>query len=377
MHNNKHTIKALVLALVMAMACAPQTQREGVLGDEGAVFFNTFADAVFEERLLVGSTVDVSAAARVDENAAQVLSGTFESSDESILRIDAADAAEGTFSLIAPGEAFLIHKNAEGVEQDRILVRTAQAQRVELLDGMLVGSSVDSRVPESFALVKDVAAPFFVSALDQCGGTLVSAGATPIEGNQNLIVENDGVTTFVTPLTAGAHTIRVLREGADALEFEIEAVEPQEILDVDIEVAASSEGSREVWARAFTLNQEVLGMSFDWSSSARVSLDRREGPNVIATISFPEEGEAEDDRPAEIDAELFGVSTELDLLSITSTEQFVFERQPPPEVILPPSSGCGGETCDPYAEFAGFFIFFGSALSWQRRREKHSRKSTL
>ena len=357
-----HRGALLVAGASLAPGCAPGETPEGVLGEERLVYFEAPSDQVFAARLLVGSRFGVELHARREEDAARLGGGELTSSDASVAsvaRVDGPDPDldEDDFDvvLVGAGEAELIAIDAGGEELDRVRVRAAAAERVELLDAKLVGASVDARLPAQLALLEDSSALFGVSAVDRCGGALLAFDAVEVTSSDEGVARvssDDGVVFEVETRTAGEVELEVAAASGASSTFAVEVIAPEVIDRVQVRAAAAQQNQAELWARAFAADLEVVGLDYTWSSSERVSLSRDRGPNVIATISFPAEGAPPDTRPAIVEAEAHGEEGRLDLLSLRS-EDLVTSRVPPREAPTPtPAAGCGSEPCDPTAAAA-------------------------
>ena len=350
--------RLLGLAVLLA-ACTPGSPRDGVLGDEGKVYFSSPDDLVFTTRLMMGSTLHIALEARSDDDKERIAAAHIEGEDD-VVRID-----EDGVHLVGAGVSGIVVVDDKGARIDRITIDVAPAVDVELLDGLIVGSNVDPRVPDVFALVQNTQSQFFVRGVDACGGELLPVNAVDIAfAGEEGVVQISGYEHYLTPTLLAATTLNLVGPGELSHAYDIDVVERAAVDEVDVEVALIEGADFEVWARAFTDDIEVIGMSYDWDSSARVLLSRFAGPNTIATVSFPEEGVV-DDRPATITAEVLGEEKSRDLLSITQRGQLVAGRVPAREVKATRGGGCGGqEGCDPYA--LGFVVF--ALLGFRRLR---------
>jgi hypothetical protein len=367
-------------ALSGLTAC-PASEYDGVPGEEGVFLFDAANPLVFENRVMVGSSFHVTARVRRTDDEALLASATFGSSDESVLEVGPAFEEEGerlvTVTLVGPGEASLLVSGADG-ELDRIGVRAAQPVTLDLLDAKLVGSSVDARLPERFALTSSVEPVVAFSATDRCGfGLVVAGGVTPTAFDTRALgvqPSGDGVSfQLVVPDEAVAGTETALSFEHPALtssvSHDVTVLDGSDVDEVDVVAAAAEPGRAEVWARAFSDDLEVIGLDYSWSGSERVTLSRLEGPNVLADISFPAEGEPADDRPALVSGEVFGEEGELDLFSLQTEAHLVTTRVPDAEPYPTPQvSGCSGEpACDPYLATLPFGLWLAGRL---RRKEE-------
>lgn len=379
-------LAALTLAFVVG--CFPPSTKGGVPGEHDVALFDADTQLVFAERLTVGSRVDVTVTPRRGDDEDRVLAGTLASSDESVLRVvssavgeegegeSAYSRHEAVVELTGPGEAHLELRAADGSVLDRILLKAARPRSVELLDGTLLGSAVDARVPHSFALVDRREVIFTVGATDRCGGAMLDFGGveltTLVPGDDeeperspyvHNVVASSGVWSLTgalpvdDPLVPRRVTLRLSGASlAEPIDYALTVVPPSAVDEVDVAVATAEPGVATVWGRAFVDDEEVIGLSFEWESNARVTLNVSEGPVAIASISFPAEGEPADARPALVTAEVFGTEGSLDLLTLRDESQLKTGRLPPVDAPAPTGPSCGGtsETCDPYQ--LGFFI---------------------
>lgn len=376
------------LAVVVVAGCFPPATKSGVPGEQDVALFDAETHLVFAERLTVGSRVDVSVVARRGDDEERVLKGSLASSDEGVLHVvssrivkegegeSAYERHEAVVELTGPGEAHLVLLGADGSFLDRILLKAARPASVELLDGTLLGSAVDARLPDRFALVDRREVTFVVAPTDRCGGAMLDLGGVQLEVLEatsseepdpspfvNAVVATPGVWALTgtlpddEPLTPRRAKLRLEGSGlAEPVDYALQVVAPSAVDEVDVAVARAEPGVATVWGRAFADDEEVIGLSFDWESNARVTLNVSEGPIAIANISFPAEGEPPDERPAQVSAEVFGTEDTLDLLTLRDESQLRPGRVPPVEIPPPSGPSCGAEeaACDPYQ--LGFFI---------------------
>lgn len=394
----------VALALAVVSGCVPPSPKRGVPGEQDVALFDASTQLAFEERLTVGSRVDVSVVGRRGDDEERVLAGTLASSDEDVLRVVSSaigeegegDAAysrhEAVVEMMGPGEAHLMLFGADGAVIDRVLMKAAVPREVELLDGTLLGSAVDARLPEGFALVAGQEVTFVVAATDRCGAPMIDLGGVAVdalapssEGEEpavspylNAVVADAGVWLLTgmlpndDPLAPRQVDLRLRGSGIDEpVRYALRVVPASAVDEVDVAVARAEPGVATVWGRAFADDEEVIGLSYDWESNPRVTLNTDEGPIVTANISFPAEGEPADERPAIVRAEVFGTEEELDLLTLRDESALKPGRVPPVESDAPAvGPSCGGEqqTCDPYQ--LGFFI---TALLLGRRLKRKQR----
>lgn len=349
---------ALVAGGALVYGCSPSQPPEGTLGEERRVYFQAIDGAVFAERLAVGSRFVVELEARREEDAEVVAQASLLSSDVEVAfvtRVDGPDEddAEDDFQveLRGPGEARL-QVVREGEAIDALEVRAARAGRVELLDGKILGSSVDARVPGAFALAEDNETLLALSAVDRCGGPLLVLDAVDITSSDEGVLRvssEDGIAYDVEALAAGEVELTLAPAAGEPVTFEVTVVPPDLIDDVEVAIAAAQDNRAELWGRAFVEDLEVIGLDYAWDATPRVSLNRDRGPNVIATIAFPAEGQPADERPAIVEAELYGEEGSLELLSAQTTDLVTSRVPPPEEEVAAPGPSCGSPPCDPYA----------------------------
>src|SRR5690606_13542333 len=79
---------------------------------------------------------------------------------------------------------------------DRVLMKAAVPREVELLDGTLLGSAVDARLPEGFALVAGQEVTFVVAATDRCGAPMIDLGGVAVDA---LAPSSEGEEPAVSP----------------------------------------------------------------------------------------------------------------------------------------------------------------------------------
>lgn len=399
-------LPALLLVVIAAVTagCVESSGKKGVPGEEDVALFEAPTELAFAERVTLGSRFDVMVVARRTADEPRVLGGAFSSSDDDVLRVvssevvkegegdDAIERQRVSVEVTGPGEAYLVATDGEGADFDRILVRGAEPARVELLDGTLLGSVVDARLPERISLVDRRETLFVVAATDRCGGAMLDLGGVVVEPHDPDSTEETPLTTpYLTAVVADAGVWVTngllsdaeplvprethLRLSAPGLEepavYEVKVVPASAVDEVDVAVASASEGAAVVWGRAYSDDDEVIGLSYDWSGNGRVTLDRSEGPLASVDISFPAEGEPADERPALVTAEVFGTEEDLDLLTLRSESELRTGRVPPLEETAAPSGpSCGGseDACDPYQAALAFgALLFGRQLKRRKR----------
>lgn len=398
----------LLVATALVVGCVPSSGKSGVPGELDVALFQAPTELVFSQRVTVGSRFDVFVVGRRTDDEARVLESPVTSSDDGVLSVVASELVEEgegdeaiqrrrvTVELVGRGEAALV-LGGEGADAvDRIVLRAAEPKRLELLDGTLLGSVVDTRSPERFSLVDRSEVFFVVGATDRCGAGVLDLGGVLVEALDPASSEELPLTTpYLTavrsdetgawlatpslpdddPLAPRETLLQLSAPGlAEPVRYEVKVAPASAVDEVDVAVAAAEPGKATLWGRAFTDDLEVLGLSFDWSSNARVTLDPSEGPMTIATISFPAEGEPADERPALVTAEVFGTEEDLDLLTLQDESALKTGRVPPvadetPAAPVGPS--CGGDAatpCDPYqAAFVLGALFLGRRLKRRKR----------
>lgn len=341
----------VALGLWALTGCTPGTPG-GALGEERFAYFIPEREQVFTERLMTGSRFTLEVKARSEQDTALIAEAALGSSDPEILAVSPADPPAGGFAVevIGSGEAHLTLAGQEGV-LDRILVRAAPAATLELLDGKLLGTNVDARLPGALGLVEGTETFFGVAATDQCGGPLLSLGAVTLSASEpeRLAIESgDGVVFDAEALVPGELELRIEPVLGGSKTFEVEVVTADDVDDVVLEVAAAGENQAQLWGRGYAGNLELIGLEYRWDATPRVSLSPARGPASVATISVPPEGAPPDDRPAVVDVEAHGEADSLDLFTLR-TDQLVASRLPQvleePSLTLP---SCGGQACDPY-----------------------------
>lgn len=403
---------AVVTAVAFALlsGCVAGAAKSGVPGEEDVALFDASTELVFAERLTVGSRVDVFVVARRGDDEARVLAGALSSSDESVLRVVWSDVRregegesayrrhEALVELTGPGEAHLVLEDADGAAIDRILLKAAVPKTVELLDGTLLGSAVDARLPETIGLVDRQEVPFAVSATDACGGALLDLGGVGVAALDPATSDDEqptpspylkavaadaglwlleGLLSDDEPLTPRDADVQLRVAGADEpVRYRVKVVPASAVDEVDVAVAAAEPGVATLWGRAYADDDEVIGLSYEWGSNDRVTLSVGQGPMTRADISFPAEGEPSDERPALVSAEVFGTEEEIDLLTLKDESELTAGRVPPlEETPAPTGPSCGGakQTCDPYElAFLLGALLLGRRL--QRGRPQRSRR---
>ena len=370
---------AWLTALAVGACSSPPA---GIVGDRGRVAFQGETELMFTTRMVVGSHGVVRAVARRDD--VNLVGATAVSSDVAVAQLEPLvsagdDVVAFVMRMVGPGVADLVVQSASGEAIDSIHVEAARPSRTELVDGTLLAlaQSIDTRLPETFALMAETELSLLVAATDRCGGPLLDlhASSLAVAGGAEALVADVGPSSFTVQSVPGEMSLTLDTPGIAPLAYALTALSPDSIDEVHAEVATveSSSSSARLWGRAFSNDLEVVGLEFDWSSDPRVALDVARGVSTTATISFPLEGEPPDDRPARVTAEVFGERGSVDLLALTATG-LVTSRAAPPlrdgddgdnaTDEADESASCGGDACDPFVAMMlpGLFLLRRRAL---------------
>lgn len=399
------SLRGLVGTLcLLGTSCLAPSGKTGVPGELDTVLFAAQSELVFTERLVTGGALSLRLAARRSADDEAILRASLRSSDDSIAAVQQVQlqpAAEGDHmelhaevALLGAGEAKLAVR-ADDAVLDQISVRVVAPAQLGLLDGSLLASDVDARLPLAFALADGTTTPIALEVIDRCGGAALDLGAVQIALDEAGAAEPNAdptptdevavasplevqVETPSTPMTLAAalpaddpltpRSRRLLLSHpalSEPVHYDVKVVPPSAVDEVDVEVVTANPSEASLWARAYSDDVEVIGLTYSWDSSPRVTLDRREGTLVSATVSFPEAGAPADERPALVGAEVYGTAGERDLLALTSTADLVATRLPPREQAAPTGPSCGGtaSACDPYGA-ALLMIGFRSRRRW-------------
>ncbi|MFZ9886857.1 MAG: hypothetical protein ACO3JL_05075 [Myxococcota bacterium] len=398
-----YTHALLCAVCLWGTSCLEASGKSGVPGELDAALFSAQSDLVFTERLLTGGTIVMRLAARRAADDEAFPRAVLRSSNENIVRVDSVvvqPAVEGNHqelhaevALLAAGEATL-EVLIDDALFDQIAVRVVEPVHLGLLDGTLLATEVDARLPTAFAVAAGTKIPLALEALDRCGGAALDLGAVRVdvenggpeigdagtvdsdepESSLPIDVQVDSESMSIAlgsalspdaPLTPRSGQLTLSHPAlAEPASFDVMVVPPSMIDEVNVEVVTANPTEASLWARAYSDDIEVIGLSYSWDSSERVTLDRGEGAVVSATVSFPEEGEPVDERPAVVGAEVYGTEGERDLFALTSRADLVMGRLPArePAAATGPSCGDTGASCDPYALA---FLVFG--LGFRRR----------
>lgn len=367
------------LAALVAVSSACDTfspPPEGALGDEGRVYFQPEIEAVLTVRMMVGSVFSMKAEEANDEDRSKVAAGYFVSTNSDVIEVIEGGTLGGTFRVSGPGTASIeVHSDA-GERIDAITLSGDEAALLELLDAKLVGASVDARLPERFAIAEGNDSPFFVAAESACGDALLALGGFTASFEDGTLAtfersEEDGdLTYFLRPQALGHTAFTLENESGATIDYELEVVATDDVDVVTNAPAASESPTVEFWGRAFASGTEVIGLDYNWSSpNGRVTVSRAQGPNVIASVTFPAEGEPEDTRPAQIQAEVYGVTDVVDIFGL-QTADLVGQRVEPRESNSSAGgfdpAGCNGDsstqTCGAMA--------LGGIWFWRRKKRR-------
>lgn len=349
-----------VLLVVLLAGCSPvATPPDGSVGEEGEVVFQAENATILaaDTRLVVGSAFDVVGVAKGD---ASLDGAVFVSGDEDVLRVVAADVAAGRVEVTGAGEAFLVVRSGDGDEIDRIAVRAAVPKTRGLLEAQLVNSSVDARLPDAFAVVADQDLDVFVGAVDRCGGGLLDWRASPPVSSDEAVLTvapHDVAGYTLTPVAGGEAMLTVATPGVDEpLSFAVRVIDPALVDDVVPTASAKlSDDSVELWGRAYAGDDEVVGLTYGWSATQRVTLSNARGPTTIATVAGvagTDGGVVEGD--AIVTASARDEEGTVDLFSTSIPFAAARRDDPASDPDEPPATGggCGGgqaAVCDPAA----------------------------
>lgn len=366
---------AAVLALISA--CDPfANPPSGSLGEEGRVYFQPEVEGVTSVPLMVGSVFTMAAEEAKEDDRAKVAAGYFVSMNSDVIEVVEGGTLGGTFRVSGAGTAAVEVHSESGERLDSITLAADEASLIELLDAKLVGASVDARLPARFAIAEGVDAPFFVAAESACGDALLALGgftATFEDGTLATFERSEeagDLTHFLRPQAIGQTNFLLENETGATIDYELEVVAEDDIDVVTNTPAASESPTVEFWGRAFASGTEVIGLDYNWSSpNGRVTVSRAQGPNVIASVTFPAEGEPEDTRPAEIQAEVFGVTDVVDIFTL-QTADLVGQRVEPRESNSSAGgfdpAGCNGDSS---TQTCGAMLL-GGLWFWRRRKKR-------
>lgn len=318
------------------------------IGQEERVAFYTETGLAFTKRLAVGSHFVVTKEAVTEEDKDAVGQARLRSSSPKVMTVDA-----DTVTIAGPGTADLIVEGEDG-EIDRITLHAGIAGATTLVSGPLlsVTDTVDARLPQRFALQTDTSTTLLVSAVDKCGGDLLDLHASSLVPGGDVPVSidsSDPASFVVTTQVPGDATLTLKTPELPDLVFDVKSVDPGAIDEVQVAPSAVNGSTVTMFGRAFVNDLELVGdLVFSWSSDPRVVLEAFQGLTVRGNISFPEEGEPPDDRPAGVTVEVFGESGTTDLITTNLVSSLgTPARQLSLEPVTP--SCQGGEGCDPEA----------------------------
>jgi hypothetical protein len=370
------SIACLLVLLSAASVCEPPP--DGVVGQQGKALFRADDEAVLTTRLARGSSfsaVTLPKAADGDASAWSV-----RSSDDAVFSISDVAVADNQvgfrLSTVGSGRANIEVVQGSDVV-DVLAIDVATSVNSTLADQKLL-TSVDPRLPEQFAVLVDEPVTLLVAGADSCGSGVLDVGASTVtvEPADAAVITNPSIATFVVQATqAGAFTLALRTPGSDEdLVYRVQAVVRDDVDEVrgEAHTIDTNTAAVSLWGRAFVNDVDVAGLDFDWRASARVSLAVGRGPDTIATIALPAEGQT-DDRPAVVTTEVFGVAADTDLLAISNlvgSRGDVHQRpQPPPTNPEGARLACGeGSGCTPA-------LLGPCLLVWQRRRRGRQRSN--
>ncbi|MCP4504629.1 MAG: hypothetical protein GY822_32395 [Deltaproteobacteria bacterium] len=376
----------VALPLLLGSNCdVYQPTVEGSVGTEGKVVYGVDGlTQAFESVFAVGSMFEVKYTAAGSSSLDQVKESTLRSTDEAVLVIDEQTVEQARVQIVGVGQAGLEVVDADGEIVDVIVIRARENFTYQLLDPVLIGSSVDARLPNSFAIVENSQVSFVPSSLDGCGQPLLAFNGFDVSLEPTFsvppgveLVEHTVQSGLVHTFSVdepGEFTLRVFDGEDEVFSADVEVIERRDVDDIVLYVAAAEETQAEVWGRIYGNGWEVIGEVLTWSASPRVTLSSGQGPNTVASIFVPGEGEPIDDRPAVVEASAFGEEGELDLFAST-TANVATSRTPADDVTYKePESfgGCDGgstgfETCS-----MGILFLFGGRLK-RRRKNKNAK----
>jgi len=353
----RHSLAGVVVLAAFVGGCdlAPEY---GAVGEEGIVHFASDADdAIFTSRGMVGSHFHIIGQALAEENAGLVVGqGKLQSSDRRVLEVHSDDIVNGEVELVGPGEAHL-QVVADGKVIDRVLLRAAHARTVDLGDGALAGTAVDTRLPWRFALLVDTDLVVEPKAYDRCAEPLVVALDAMVTSEDASVIEahrdEDEGPHALRAHVAGETVVSLSYENGLSARYEARVVERADLTEVWPEIASVEGQTAYMWARAFVDEDEVIAPPLAWSASPRITLSATDGPVSNATIAPDVEGV--DGGPAVVTVELGAVSGETDLYAATDAD-IITERVTPLGPEPSTSGGCAGGACDPYAAALLLFV---------------------
>lgn len=363
-----------VCLVALSFGCGVEVGETETIGREGVIKFGADTKLAFTQRIAAGSSFEVSFDA-ADTAELNIAGAVLRSSDEETATIgEGTNVRSGLVTLVKPG-VFDLEVVQDGNVLDRIELHVGKVGATTLVDGdlFLATNSVDARLPLSFAIRTDTDHQLFVTAVDVCGGDLLDLNASTVEtvDGATASIERLGFSQFsITTQVVGDVDLVLKTPGLEDLAYSVSSVEPGQVDEVSVNaVSADEAGNVVVWGRAFVDDVEVVGpLDFSWAADPRVTLASFQGTVTTATVFFPLEGEAPDDRPAVVTAEIFGEPGRVDLLTPGLT--VVTTRGAPARelVVEEETPSCGGGTqtaCNP--EAALVILLGGRALRRLRR----------
>lgn len=362
---------AVLIAAALLSACPTTVGQNDALGDKGIVAFTAETPLVFSTRLVVGSsfTVDFHAVDAKDD--AKVAQGVLSSSNEKAIALK-----DGKFTVVGPGTTVLSLKSKASGTIDTISVHAGKAGATTLVDAAMLNAStsVDARLPSSFAWTTGDQHVLQISAVDVCGGDMLDLHASTVvdSGTTPTTVTAGGPATFVAQTqAAGDAGLTLKTPGLDDLKYTVAAVDTNSIDTVKAAAAAvDDQNNITLWGQAFANGHEVVGdLAFTWIADPRVTLAATQGLVVTANVSVPGPDQVQDTRPATVTVAGFGQTSQpLDLLTLGGTTAVTSYGTP--ARTLPSAStgglssggayggaagsGCGGNGgCNPEAALIG------------------------
>jgi len=264
--------------------------------------------------------------------------------------------------VIGPGETELFVEDDEGLI-DRLVVRAADADTLHLIDGVLLGTAIDGRLPARFALRLSDPAEFAIAAEDRCGGPLLALDAALLavppaleegaEAEASLSappltwVRQTALSFAVTPAREGQSELRLVPRVGDEVRYRVDVVPDAAADEVRVEVASAEGNQATLWGRAFATDIEVIGMAYGWTATERVGLSTALGPIAVATLSFSDADAAPDERPAVVTATLEDATAELNLLTVRVADLNARRVASDVTSSRAAAASCVGDRCDP------------------------------
>lgn len=347
---------AVCAALLAACGAGGDVGDNEVLGRDGAVIFGAESKLAFTQRLVAGSAFAVSFRTN-DPEELSLAGASLQSSDDAVLTVEPGTAL---VALVQPGVAEL-QVIVAGVVVDAIELHAGKVGATTLVDQHLLSQSatIDARLPGRFAVRTDSEHTLLVAAVDVCGGDLFDLHAStltsgdPPEQSIPLSVTNGGAAAFLVATQVPGELTLVLKTPGltKDLEYLVQSIDPGQVDEVQVGLTQVDEaGGVTLWGRAFIDDVELIGdLQLTWTADERITLGAVQGTIVGATVALPADGEAVDDRPAVVTAEIFGEEASVDVLTVTALT--TSRGAPARELVLEePAQGCGAKAaapCDP------------------------------